>query len=75
MRTSVNLVADIGEGFGDYVIGQDEELLDILSSANVACGFHGGDPVIMDRTVGMCVDKGVAVGAHPGFRTGATSAA
>jgi UPF0271 protein len=68
MRTSVNLVADIGEGFGDYVIGQDEELLDILSSANVACGFHGGDPVIMDRTVGMCVDKGVAVGAHPGFQ-------
>lgn len=68
MRTSVNLVADIGEGFGDYVIGQDEELLDFLSSANVACGFHGGDPVIMDRTVGMCVDKGVAIGAHPGFQ-------
>lgn len=68
MRTTVNLVADIGEGFGDYVIGQDEQLLDHLSSANVACGFHGGDPVIMDRTVGLCVDKGVAIGAHPGFQ-------
>lgn len=67
MRTSVNLVADIGEGFGDYTIGQDAELLDYLSSANVACGFHGGDPVIMERTVAMCVEKGVVVGAHPGF--------
>lgn len=68
MRTTMNLVADIGEGFGPYEIGQDEQLLDILSSANVACGFHGGDPVIMDRTVRMCVEKGVAIGAHPGFQ-------
>lgn len=68
MSTTVNLVADIGEGFGPYEIGRDEELLDYLSSANVACGFHGGDPVIMDRTVRMCVEKGVAVGAHPGFQ-------
>ncbi|GAA2181781.1 5-oxoprolinase subunit PxpA [Brooklawnia cerclae] len=68
MATSVNLVADIGESFGPYEIGQDEQLLDYLSSANVACGFHGGDPVIMDRTVRLCAEKGVAVGAHPGFQ-------
>ncbi len=68
MATTVNLVADIGEGFGPYTIGQDEELLNYLSSANVACGFHGGDPVVMDRTVRLCVEKGVAVGAHPGFQ-------
>jgi UPF0271 protein len=67
MITTVNLVADVGEGFGPYEIGQDERLLDYLSSANVACGFHGGDSVIMDRTVRLCVEKGVAVGAHPGF--------
>lgn len=67
MSATVNLVADIGEGFGPYEIGQDELLTDYLSSANVACGFHGGDPVIMDRTVKMCVAKGVAIGAHPGF--------
>lgn len=64
---SVNLVADLGEGYGNWRAGDDGRLLDIVSAANVACGFHAGDPLILDRTVGMCVEKGVAVGAHPGF--------
>lgn len=66
-KTSINLVADLGEGYGKWTIAEDEKLLDIVSSANVACGFHAGDPFILDRTVGMCADKGVAVWAHPGF--------
>jgi UPF0271 protein len=63
----IDLVADLGEGFGDWRMGEDEALLDILTSANVACGFHAGDPRIMDRTVAACRERGVAVGAHPSF--------
>ena len=67
MAQTIDMVADLGEGFGKYTIGDDEALLGALSSANIACGFHAGDPVIMDRVVGICVDRGVAIGAHPGF--------
>jgi UPF0271 protein len=67
MTQLVDLVADLGEGFGSYRIGDDEALLDILTSANIACGFHAGDPRIMDATVAGCVLRGVAVGAHPSF--------
>ncbi|WP_223863189.1 LamB/YcsF family protein [Streptomyces sp. 5-10] len=63
----VDLVADLGEGFGAYTMGDDEALLDVLTSANIACGFHAGDPRIMDATVRHCVRRGVAVGAHPSF--------
>lgn len=63
----VDLVADLGEGFGAWHMGDDEDLLDLLSSANVACGFHAGDPRIMDATVAACVARGVSVGAHPSF--------
>jgi UPF0271 protein len=63
----IDLNADLGEGFGPWRMGEDEALLDIVSSANVACGFHAGDPVIMDRTVRMARDRGVDVGAHVGF--------
>jgi UPF0271 protein len=63
----VDLVADLGEGFGAYTMGDDEALLELLTSANVACGFHAGDPRIMDATVRGCVDRNVAVGAHPSF--------
>jgi 5-oxoprolinase (ATP-hydrolysing) subunit A len=62
----VDLNADLGEGFGAYQIGDDAAVLEIVTSANVACGFHGGDPRVMDRTVGLAVKHGVAVGAHPG---------
>ncbi|BEP52329.1 5-oxoprolinase subunit PxpA [Variovorax paradoxus] len=63
----IDLNADLGEGFGPWRMGEDEALLDIVSSANVACGFHAGDPVIMDRTVRLALARGVDVGAHVGF--------
>jgi UPF0271 protein len=66
-KLSVDLNADMGEGFGVYHIGNDEALLNIVTSANVACGFHAGDPEIMARTFALAKDRGVAVGAHPSF--------
>jgi UPF0271 protein len=66
MRT-VDFNADMGESFGVYRYGADEELLPFLSSANVACGFHGGDPSVMRCTVALARQHGVAVGAHVGF--------
>jgi UPF0271 protein len=65
-RTQIDLNADLGEGFGAYQIGADAELLSIVSSANIACGFHAGDPMVMDRVVGLAARAGVAIGAHPG---------
>src|SRR6266700_1389705 len=67
MGRSVDLVADLGEGFGAYRMGDDDALLDVLTSANVACGFHAGDPRIMDATVASCAARGIGVGAHPSF--------
>src|SRR5919199_325099 len=67
MPRTVDLSADIGESFGSYRMGRDEEVLDSLTSANVACGFHAGDPRVMQRSVAACVARGVAIGAHPGF--------
>ncbi len=67
MGRTVDLVADLGEGFGAYSLGDDNALLEIVSSANIACGFHAGDPDIMDRTVAECVRRGVSIGAHPSF--------
>lgn len=64
---TVDLNADLGESFGPWVMGRDEELLQIVTSANVACGFHAGDPAVMRRTVAACKANGVGVGAHPGF--------
>jgi UPF0271 protein len=64
---AVDLNADLGESFGSFTVGRDAELIPLLSSANLACGFHGGDPRVMDRTVRACRDAGVAVGAHPSF--------
>lgn len=63
----IDLNSDMGEGFGPYSIGDDEALMDIVSSANVACGFHAGDAIIMDRTVRVAKAKGVGIGAHPGL--------
>jgi UPF0271 protein len=64
---SVDLNCDCGEGFGAYRIGDDNAMLDIVTSVNVACGFHAGDPEIMAKTFKAAKAKGVAVGAHPGF--------
>lgn len=63
----VDLNSDVGESFGAYTIGQDPVLLPHVTSANVACGFHAGDPGVMRATVAMARQHGVAVGAHPGF--------
>ena len=67
MRRLIDLSADVGEGYGSWQMGEDETLLPSLTSANVACGFHAGDPTLMRRTVELCRDHGVAVGAHPSF--------
>ena len=64
---TIDLNADLGEGFGDWRMGDDLALLDIVTSANVACGFHAGDPTIMVETAAAAKARGVAVGAHPGF--------
>src|SRR4029453_17948416 len=63
----IDLNADLGEGYGAWRMGEDESLLELLSSANVACGFHAGDPVIMERTARLALARGVDVGAHVGF--------
>lgn len=68
LANKVDLNCDIGEGYGIYKLGQDEELLNYISSANIACGFHAGDPGTMRRTVRMALEKDVAIGAHPGFQ-------
>jgi UPF0271 protein len=64
---SIDLNSDLGESFGAYKIGYDDELFPMLSSANVACGFHGGDPRTLERTIAACKAHGIAVGAHPGL--------
>ncbi|MGC4107441.1 MAG: 5-oxoprolinase subunit PxpA [Thermomicrobiales bacterium] len=63
----IDLNSDLGEGFGPFRVGADEDLFPLISSANIACGFHGGDPLMMARTVAQAAMNGVAVGAHPGF--------
>ena len=61
----VDLNSDLGESFGAYTIGLDEAVIAHISSANVACGYHAGDPLVMDKTVAAAKAAGVAVGAHP----------
>jgi len=63
----IDLNCDMGESFGSYKMGNDEEIIQWISSANVACGFHAGDPHVMQKTVSMAKEYGVAVGAHPGL--------
>ena len=64
---NVDLNADLGEGFGAYACGDDAAMLAVVTSANVACGLHAGDPEIMASTFRLAKERGVAVGAHPGF--------
>lgn len=66
--TTIDLNSDLGEGFGAWTMGDDAAMLDIVTSANVACGFHGGDSDIMLRTARIAKAKGVSIGAHPGYR-------
>src|SRR5450759_3773879 len=67
MSRAVDLNSDVGESFGAWTLGDDAHVLDRVTSANVACGFHAGDPQIMLATVRAARDRGVAVGAHPGY--------
>ncbi len=64
----MSLTADLGESFGRWRMGDDDALLEVVTSASVACGFHAGDPMVMDRTVRLASARGVGVGAHPGYR-------
>ena len=67
MTKTVDLNADMGESFGPWVMGQDAELLKVITSANIACGFHAGDPDVMAKTMQTAVANGTGIGAHPGF--------
>ncbi|MDY3248768.1 MAG: 5-oxoprolinase subunit PxpA [Candidatus Choladocola sp.] len=64
---SVDLNCDLGESFGNYVCGMDDEIIPYITSANVACGFHASDPMVMQKTVQTAKENNVCVGAHPGF--------
>ncbi|NKE58176.1 LamB/YcsF family protein [Lentzea sp. PSKA42] len=66
--TRISLNADVGEGYGLWNYGDDEELLKVVTDANVACGFHGGDPDVLRRTCATAAAHGVRIGAHPGFQ-------
>jgi len=63
----IDLNCDMGEAFGNYAMPNDEKLMDYITSANIACGFHAGDPAVMQQTVALALKKGVAIGAHPGL--------
>ncbi|REI01184.1 LamB/YcsF family protein [Staphylococcus felis] len=65
--TKVDLNCDLGESFGNYKIGNDDAIIPLITSANIACGFHAGDENVMAQTVKLAKENGVAIGAHPGF--------
>ncbi|OCX66257.1 hypothetical protein BFP70_06025 [Thioclava sp. SK-1] len=67
MTRTLDLNCDMGESFGAYTVGDDAAMLELVSTANIACGFHAGDPVVMRRTIELARKNGVAVGAHPSF--------
>ena len=64
---TVDLNADLGESFGNWRLEQNDELLDIVTSANIACGFHAGDPMVMAETVKKAAERGIGIGCHAGF--------
>jgi UPF0271 protein len=63
----IDINCDMGESFGNYQLGNDAALLDYVTSANIACGFHAGDPSVMQQTVKLAAEKGIAIGAHPSY--------
>ncbi len=67
MKPSINLNADLGESFGAWPMGSDAQLMQSIGSANIACGFHAGDPLVMRNTLRLAKEAGVSVGAHPSF--------
>jgi UPF0271 protein len=67
MPDRIDINCDMGESFGIYKLGRDQEVMDYISSANIACGWHAGDPMVMEQTVQLAKEKGVGVGAHFGY--------
>jgi 5-oxoprolinase (ATP-hydrolysing) subunit A len=67
MSTYIDINCDMGESYGRWTLGHDEDVMPHITSANIACGFHGGDPHVMRKTVELAVTHGVAIGAHPGL--------
>ncbi|GLA57754.1 hypothetical protein AtubIFM55763_004804 [Aspergillus tubingensis] len=67
LRTKVFINVDLGEGYGNFKCGPDEELIPLIDQANVACGFHAGDPLIMQETISLCKKHNISIGAHPGL--------
>ena len=63
----VDLNSDLGESFGRYTLGMDDKIIPLITSANVACGYHASDPIVMDKTIALAKAAGIRVGAHPGF--------
>lgn len=63
----IDLNSDLGESFGHYTIGNDDKIIPLITSANVACGYHASDPVVMMETIQRVKEAGIAVGAHPGL--------
>ena len=69
MIEEIDINADIGEGFGNYIMPNDEAIMKLITSANIARGYHAGDPMTMRKTVHLAKKYGVALGAHPGRQT------
>ncbi len=67
MTTPIDLNCDLGESFGSYSLGNDAAIMPFITSANIACGFHAGDPLVMQATVRLAKEHGVQIGAHPGW--------
>ena len=64
---NIDINCDLGESFGHYTLGNDAEMMTLISSANIACGFHAGDPSVMRQTIALALQHGLGIGAHPGF--------
>jgi UPF0271 protein len=67
MKLSIDLNCDMGESLGAFAMGNDEAIMEYVSSVNIACGFHGGDPGVMHKTIALAVNRNIAIGAHPGY--------
>jgi UPF0271 protein len=67
LKLQIDINCDLGEGYGAFKVGADAEMMPHITSANIACGFHGGDPITMAQTINTAKKHGVAVGAHPGY--------
>ena len=63
----IDLNCDLGESFGAYSIGMDAEVIPLISSCNIACGYHASDPLVMEKTIALAGEAGIGIGAHPGY--------